>query len=73
MENKIDIAVKEVDVRNMFLVDIRSEDAFLHGAIPGARQICQDKIEENPEILPREKKIVLYCAKGILSRETAEN
>ena len=72
MENKIDIAVKEVDVRNMFLVDIRSEDAFLHGAIPGARQICQDKIEENPEILPREKKIVLYCAKGILSRETAE-
>lgn len=72
MENKIDIAVKEVDVRNMFLVDIRSEDAFLHGAIPGARQICQDKIEENLEILPREKKIVLYCAKGILSRETAE-
>ncbi len=72
MEKNIEIPVRDLDAEGLFLVDIRGEEAFLRGGIPGANPISQEQIQENPEILPKDKKIVLYCAKGILTRPLAE-
>ena len=71
MEKNIEIPVRDLDAEGLFLVDIRGEEAFLRGGIPGANPISQEQIQENPEILPKDKKIVLYCAKGILTRPLA--
>ena len=44
----------------------------MRGGLPGANPISQEQRQANPEILPKDKKIVLYCAKGILTRPLAE-
>lgn len=71
------LEIKIQDLKNLnkeeyLLVDIREEAAFAHGFIPNAVNIPLSRLREKPELLPKEKKIILYCAKGILSYEAAE-
>ena len=54
------------------LVDIRDETAVSYGMIPGAVHIPEEVLEEKIKELPSDKKIILYCTKGIFSREKAE-
>jgi tRNA(Ile)-lysidine synthase TilS/MesJ/rhodanese-related sulfurtransferase len=54
------------------LIDIREKSAAAYGGISGAVSIPQADLLENPGQLDQGKKQVLYCMKGILSRETAE-
>ena len=75
MNNTLEIKIQDLRSLNKeeyLLVDIREEAAFSHGFIPGAVKIPLSKLREKPELLPKDKKIILYCAKGILSYEAAE-
>lgn len=71
------LEIKIQDLKNLnkeeyLLVDIREEAAFAHGFIPNAVNIPLSRLREKTELLPKDKKIILYCAKGILSYEAAE-
>lgn len=75
MNNTLEIKIqdlKNLNKEEYLLVDIREEAAFAHGFIPNAVNIPLSKLREKPELLPKDKKIILYCAKGILSYEAAE-
>lgn len=74
--NSIDITyeqLKQMDKESYLLVDIRDEAAVNYGIIPGAVHILPEKLEQELMSLPQEKPIILYCSKGILSREKAED
>lgn len=75
MNNTLEIKIqdlKNLNKEEYLLVDIREEAAFAHGFIPNAVTIPLSRLREKPELLPNDKKIILYCAKGILSYEAAE-
>lgn len=75
MNNTLEIKIqdlKNLNKEEYVLVDIREEAAFAHGFIPDAVNIPLSKLREKPELLPKDKKIILYCAKGILSYDAAE-
>ena len=56
-----DDAIREADV----LLDVREQDEFAAGHLPGAvhasRGMLEFKLSSNPELSSRELKIVLYC------------
>lgn len=54
------------------MVDIRNAQNAAYGMLPGAICIPEEELEERLEELPRKKMIILYCNKGIYSREAAE-
>ena len=75
MNNTLEIKIqdlKNLNKEEYLLVDIREEAAFAHGFIPDAVNIPLSRLREKPELLPNDKKIILYCAKGILSYDAAE-
>ena len=75
MNNTLEIKIqdlKNLNKEEYLLVDTREEAAFAHGFIPNAVNIPLSRLREKPELLPNDKKIILYCAKGILSYEAAE-
>lgn len=53
------------------LVDIRDESSAAYGKIPGAVHIPEEELLDRIEELPKNKKIILYCMKGIFSKEAA--
>jgi 3-mercaptopyruvate sulfurtransferase SseA len=58
---------KQYDAKTIEVVDVRGEDAYAAGHIPGARLIPLAEIERtSPELIDRLKKlkkpVVLYCA-----------
>ena len=56
-----DQAIREADV----LLDVREQDEYAAGHIPGAihasRGMLEFKLSNNPELSSRDLKIVLYC------------
>lgn len=56
-----DEAIREADV----LIDVREQDEFSAGHLPGAihasRGMLEFKLSGNPELSSRDLKIVLYC------------
>ena len=74
MEN-IEITCEELrklEKGTYVLVDIRDESAVNYGTLPEAIHIPQEQLTAENTKLPREKKLVLYCTKGIFSKEKAE-
>ncbi|WMC92370.1 ATP-binding protein [Kineothrix sp. MB12-C1] len=74
MKQSIDIAIEELEELNpqdYVLVDVRDEVAFGHGYIPGALNIIMSRIEAGDYELPKDRKIILYCAKGLISADAA--
>lgn len=58
---------KQYDAKTIEVIDVRGEDAYAAGHIPGARLIPLAEIERtSPELIERLKKlkkpVVLYCA-----------
>jgi 3-mercaptopyruvate sulfurtransferase SseA len=45
-----------------YVVDVRLQDAYDMGHIPGARLIPSGSIEQHIKELPRDKMIVTYCS-----------
>lgn len=64
--------LEQMDQSEYILVDIREERAYQHGFIPGAIHMDMEAVSADNCTLPKEKKIVLYCLKGVISEEAAE-
>lgn len=54
------------------LLDIRTEIAYNHGHIPGAVMAEGDRIKEILTEEDRRKKIIVYCVKGLISKDMAQ-
>lgn len=70
----MDITAKELALLNKdeyILLDIRDDSDWAYGAIPGAYTVKPELIDEQK--FQKDKKIIVYCAKGVLSDEIAEN
>ncbi len=51
--------------QEVLLLDVRSEDEYDHdGRIEGARLVPLGVLEKNLKMLPKEKKILVYCRSG---------
>lgn len=55
------------DLTDAYLVDVRAENEFKFKTIEGAVNISHAEIRKNPEIIPRDKKVVLFCNRGFQS------
>ncbi len=64
--------LKKMPEDSYMLIDIRDEYAFSYGHIDGAVNIPQDKLDERLPELPRDKKLMICCKSGLISRETAD-
>ncbi len=54
---------KAYDAGKVEVIDVRGDDAYAAGHIPGSRSIPLDRIESQaPELKKLKKPIVLYCA-----------
>ncbi|MGH7712482.1 MAG: rhodanese-like domain-containing protein [Gemmatimonadaceae bacterium] len=51
------------DAQALF-IDVREPNEWNLGHIPGARHIPRGNLESNIEAVPRDSRIVLYCASG---------
>lgn len=64
--------LRTLDRDSYTLVDIRDEGAVNYGMLPGAVAISERQIFDNLDKLNKDKKVVVYCARGINSIEVAE-
>lgn len=55
------------DLKDAYLVDVRSKNEFEIKTIDGAVNILPAQIRENPDLIPRDKKVILFCNKGFQS------
>ena len=72
--NKLEISYEEVsklDKESFVYVDIRDNESSAYGMLPDAINIEKSELESKVELLPKDKKIILYCAKGFFSKECA--
>lgn len=53
------------------LWDLRTEEAFAHGSIPGAVSVPEEELEERVGELPGGRKLILFCTKGSSSLKAA--
>ncbi len=73
MNNEITAAeLKKLPQDSFVLIDIRDEYAFGYGHIEGAINIPQNKINDNLSAMPKNKKLMIYCKSGLISRDTAD-
>ncbi len=54
-------------------IDIRNEESVKYGMLPEAIHIPETELESRIEELPKNKKLVLYCVRGVFSIECAEH
>lgn len=59
----------QLEKDSFVLVDVRDEDAYQHGCIPGAVRM---ELPQEEEKLPRDRKIVLCCTRGEQTKELAQ-
>jgi adenylyltransferase/sulfurtransferase len=58
---------------NFDLVDVRDEDEWSMGHIPGARSVSLDQLRADPDAaLPQKDAVVFVCAKGVRSMTAAK-
>lgn len=73
---QIDITYEEVKVWNTsdyLWVDIRDEASVSYGGIPGAKWIALEEMEVRYNELPKDKKLILFCMRGVVSADCAQN
>ena len=71
MNNEITVSeLKKLSADSYMLIDMRDEYAFSYGHIDGAVNIPQEKLE-NAE-LPADKKLIICCKSGLISRDAAD-
>lgn len=63
--------LKKLQVDEYQLIDMRDNIAYQHGFIPGALNLGECEFWDNVDKLDKNKKIILYCMKGIISRDAA--
>ncbi len=56
--------IDSLDYSQSYLLDVRDEDEFVDGAIPGANNIPLSELRDRKSELPRDKELVVYCQSG---------
>jgi tRNA 2-thiocytidine biosynthesis protein TtcA len=72
----MELSVKEfaeLDKADYIVLDIRDDYVFSYGHINDAVNIPQDKLDIEKLDYPKDKKIIVCCKSGIISRDVAEN
>jgi len=62
----------QLDDAQLFIVDVREPDEVADWQIPGAHNIPLASLEANVGEVPRDRELVLVCAKGLRARQGAE-
>lgn len=57
--------LRDIEMENKFLLDVRTPDEYALGSLPGAVNIPLDEIRDRMEELPRNKMIYVFCAVGL--------
>ena len=57
--------LKEADLSQVTLIDVRTADEFELGAIPGAVNLPLDELREHLNDIPRDKPVWVYCGIGL--------
>lgn len=55
------------DLSDAYLVDVRNKNEFELKTIEGAKNISVDELRKNPDVIPRDKKVILFCNRGFQS------
>ncbi|KAB1436054.1 ATP-binding protein [Candidatus Galacturonibacter soehngenii] len=63
--------LKQLQENEYQLIDMRDNIAYQHGYIPGAINLSECEFWNNINQLDKSKKIILYCMKGIISKDVA--
>ncbi|MCL2201422.1 MAG: rhodanese-like domain-containing protein [Oscillospiraceae bacterium] len=69
----MEITVKDLEhisLNDYVLADIRGEVAFQNGYLPGAVLMSREDLEKK---LPKDKKVVIYCTRGLISAEVVSD
>lgn len=76
MKDNWEITIEEMnalDKESFILVDIRDEQTYQYGCIPGAKNIIKEDLDQGNVVLSQDRKIILYCTRGIYSKDSAKN
>ena len=57
--------LREIEMENKFLLDVRTPDEFSLGSLPGAVNIPLDELRDRLAELPKDKMIYTFCAVGL--------
>lgn len=57
---------------DVYLIDLRDRNEYRHFHVDGARNLPYDEMEKWKNMLPRNKKLVLYCERGSTSMLAAK-
>lgn len=57
--------LRDIELKNVFLLDVRTPDEFALGSLPGAVNIPLDEIRDRMGEIPSEKPIYTFCAVGL--------
>lgn len=63
--------LKQLQENEYQLIDMRDNIAYQHGYIPGAINLSECEFWNNINQLDKNKKVILYCMKGIISKDVA--
>lgn len=73
MNNEITVReLRSLPKDSYILIDMRDKYAFSYGHIDDAINIPQEELNENHPKLTRDKKLIICCKSGIISREASE-
>ncbi len=71
----VDIAYEEIiawEEGSYVWIDLRDEGSISYGGIPGHVWIPIEKLEAGNRDFPKDKKLVLYCMRGVISLDAAK-
>ncbi len=60
--------------KECYLIDVRSNQEYKEGHLPGAINICLYDLEKDitKEVKDKQAKVILYCASGVRSKKARE-
>ena len=57
--------LRDIEMENKFLLDVRTSDEFALGTLPGAVNIPLDELRDRLSELPKDRMIYTFCAVGL--------
>lgn len=57
--------LRDIEMKDIFLLDVRTPDEYALGSLPGAVNIPLDEIRDRIDELPKDKTIYTFCAVGL--------
>jgi NADPH-dependent 2,4-dienoyl-CoA reductase/sulfur reductase-like enzyme/peroxiredoxin family protein/rhodanese-related sulfurtransferase/TusA-related sulfurtransferase len=57
--------LRDIEMENKFLLDVRTQDEFALGSLPGAVNIPLDELRDRMSELPKDRMIYTFCAVGL--------